>query len=131
MTRFPVQGPIDRATDEQIQQALVDPGFGKFYVDHVAKAIWTPDQGWHDHQMAAVADISMHPSAAVLHYAQEIFEGLKAYRHDDGTVWLFRPEQAAMPPLPSFRWMFQIVRKAHSRGMECGSANFRWMGRDP
>ncbi len=95
MTRFPVQQQINRATTEQIQAALEDPGFGHYYVDHVAKATWTPEQGWHDYEMAPVNDISMHPSAAVLHYAQEIFEGLKAYRHDDGSVWLFRPEQNA------------------------------------
>ena len=58
-------------------------------------ATWTPEAGWHDARVRAHGPITLSPAAAVLHYAQEIFEGLKAYRHDDGTVWGFRPDANA------------------------------------
>lgn len=75
--------------------ALADPGFGRFYTDHMAVARYSKEQGWHDLQISPTRDFRMHPASAVLHYGQEIFEGLKAYRHDDGSVWLFRPEKNA------------------------------------
>jgi branched-chain amino acid aminotransferase len=55
-------------------------------------ATWTPDAGWHDGRIEPYGPIPLDPAAAVLHYAQEIFEGLKAYRHADGSIWAFRPE---------------------------------------
>ena len=74
---------------------LENPGFGKHFTDHMAVASWTKDAGWHDGRVTAYGPISLMPSAAVLHYAQEIFEGLKAYRHADGSIWSFRPEANA------------------------------------
>ncbi|MDT7582426.1 MAG: branched-chain amino acid aminotransferase [Pseudonocardiales bacterium] len=71
---------------------LADPGFGRFFSDHMASATWTADAGWHDLQVSVVKPYSLHPAASVFHYAQEIFEGLKATRHEDGSIWLFRPE---------------------------------------
>jgi branched-chain amino acid aminotransferase len=53
---------------------------------------WTPDQGWHHARIEPYGPISLDPATAVLHYAQEIFEGMKAYRHADGSIWSFRPE---------------------------------------
>ncbi len=70
---------------------LIDPGFGRFFSDHMASATWTPEQGWHDCRIAAVTPYSLHPAASVLHYGQTIFEGMKAFRHADGSIWLFRP----------------------------------------
>ncbi len=58
-------------------------------------AIWTPDREWHDARVHAYGPLSLDPATAVLHYAQEIFEGMKAYAHDDGSVWTFRPEDNA------------------------------------
>jgi branched-chain amino acid aminotransferase len=81
--------------DAEREAILADPGFGRYFTDHMASAVWTPEDGWHDDKVAALQPFSMHPSSAVLHYAQEIFEGLKAYRHLDGSVWLFRPEMNA------------------------------------
>lgn len=81
--------------DSERESILSDPGFGKYFTDHMASAVWTPDGGWHDHRVSALEPFSMHPSTAVLHYAQEIFEGLKAYRHADDSVWLFRPRMNA------------------------------------
>ncbi|WP_051086021.1 branched-chain amino acid aminotransferase [Actinomycetospora chiangmaiensis] len=90
---------------------LADPGFGRVFSDHVATATWSAGRGWHDAGVRASEPLSLHPAAAVLHYAQEIFEGLKAYRQPDGSVALFRPalnaarfthsaRRLALPPLP-------------------------------
>src|SRR3954464_4317974 len=73
---------------------LKDPGFGRVFTDHMVTIRWTKDGGWQDAQLRARAPIALDPAAAVLHYGQEIFEGLKAYRRDNG-VALFRPEQNA------------------------------------
>ncbi|SDH73971.1 branched-chain amino acid aminotransferase [Sinosporangium album] len=81
--------PLD---DGERQKILADPGFGRHFTDHMASAVWTPEAGWHELKVAALEPLHLHPAAAVLHYAQEIFEGLKAFRHDDGSIWLFRPE---------------------------------------
>ncbi|MFE4482365.1 MULTISPECIES: branched-chain amino acid aminotransferase [Streptomycetaceae] len=89
---FPLSRTTGPVSEEERRTILAAPGFGKFFTDHMASATWTPAEGWHDHKVTALAPYSLHPSAAVLHYAQEIFEGLKAYRHADGSVWLFRPE---------------------------------------
>ena len=74
---------------------IVNPGFGRVFTDHMATIRWSEDKGWHDAKITARAPIVMDPAAAVLHYAQEIFEGLKAYTLPDGGVALFRAEQNA------------------------------------
>ncbi len=86
------EDPVSAADREAV---LADPGFGRTFTDHMVRATWTPEQGWHDGRVEPYGPISLMPSAAVLHYAQEIFEGMKAYRHADGSVWTFRPEQNA------------------------------------
>ncbi len=73
-------------------EILADPGFGRYFTDHMVTATWSPQAGWHDARIEPYGPIALDPAAAVLHYAQEIFEGLKAYRHGDGSVWAFRPE---------------------------------------
>ena len=96
----------------QREAALADPGFGKVFTDHMAIATWSREQGWHDAQVRAFGPLPLSPAAAVLHYAQEVFEGLKAYRHEDGSIWSFRPEanaqrmqrscrRLALPELPA------------------------------
>ena len=77
------------------QRILSDPGFGVYFTDHMAVATWTAADGWHDSAIVPYGPFSLDPATAVLHYAQEIFEGLKAYQHGDGTVWLFRADQNA------------------------------------
>ncbi|WP_424187318.1 branched-chain amino acid aminotransferase [Actinokineospora sp. G85] len=89
---FPLERTSRPLPDAERSAILADPGFGKHFTDHMATAQWTPDAGWHARKVGPVEPFTLHPSAAVLHYAQEIFEGLKAYRHADGSVWLFRPE---------------------------------------
>ena len=81
--------------DEWREEILGAPGFGQYFTDHMARAVWTSDAGWHDAAIVPYGPVQLDPAAAVLHYAQEAFEGLKAYRHADGSVWAFRPEANA------------------------------------
>ena len=86
--------------------------FGKMFTDHMFVMNYSPEQGWHDARIVPYGDISLSPAAVVLHYAQEVFEGLKAYRSPvDGKIRLFRPEKNArrmidsaerlcIPPVP-------------------------------
>jgi len=74
---------------------LEDPGFGRVFTDHMVTVRWREGQGWHDAKVEARRPFQIDPACAVLHYAQEIFEGMKAYRGEDGGIALFRPEQNA------------------------------------
>lgn len=68
-------------------------GFGKIYSDHMFSMHWTPDSGWTDARVHGYGPMQMEPASLVLHYGQTIFEGLKAYRNQHGTINLFRPEK--------------------------------------
>lgn len=114
-TTFPLRfsttpSPRARAVAER-NDILADPGFGKHFTDHMVSITWTLADGWHDAQVVPYGPILLDPAASVLHYAQEIFEGLKAYRHADGSIWTFRPganalrlqrsaQRLALPQLP-------------------------------
>ena len=74
---------------------LAKPGFGRFFTDHMAVIRYNAADGWHDAHVQARTELRLDPAAAVLHYAQEIFEGLKAYNLADGGTALFRPEANA------------------------------------
>jgi branched-chain amino acid aminotransferase len=74
---------------------LVDPGFGRVFTDHMVTIRYAEEKGWYDARVEARAPIPMDPATAVLHYAQEIFEGLKAYHAADGGVTMFRPDANA------------------------------------
>jgi branched-chain amino acid aminotransferase len=74
---------------------IAEPGFGKHFTDHMVDICWSEMGGWHRPRVQPYGPIAMDPAAAVLHYAQEVFEGLKAYRHEDGSIWTFRPEMNA------------------------------------
>lgn len=76
-------------------EILANPGFGNYFTDHMVDLCWSAKGGWHRPRVSPYGPIQLEPSAAVLHYAQEIFEGLKAYRHADGSIWSFRPEANA------------------------------------
>ncbi len=82
-------------TDAERAAILADPGFGNHFTDHMFLAEWTPQDDWSDARVVPYGPLQLDPATAVLHYAQEIFEGLKAYAHADGSVWLFRPEANA------------------------------------
>ena len=68
-------------------------GFGDYFTDHMFTMRYTKGQGWHSPKIEPYAPIQMDPAAMVLHYAQEIFEGLKAYRSPEGKILLFRPDR--------------------------------------
>lgn len=103
---------------------LEDPGFGRVFTDHMVTIRWTAGTGWHDARVGARKPFSIDPACAILHYAQEIFEGLKAYRSDGGGVTLFRPDanacrfaqsakRMAMPLLPDelfLRSLEELIR---------------------
>lgn len=100
--------PVAAADREKL---LEDPGFGNLFTDHMVMIRYTEGKGWHDACVQKREPIAMDPASSVLHYAQEIFEGMKAYRLEDGTTALFRPEEnarrfqasakrMAMPELP-------------------------------
>ncbi|MET0702276.1 MAG: branched chain amino acid aminotransferase, partial [Mycobacterium sp.] len=99
------------ASDEVRAQILADPGFGRFHTDHMVSINYTDGRGWHDAEVLPYGPIELDPSAVVLHYGQEVFEGLKAYRWADDAIVSFRPEanaarlrnsahRLAMPELP-------------------------------
>jgi len=92
---FPLDRTATPVPDAERRALLSDPGFGRWFTDHMAVAAWDAERGWHDGGVRPLAPFTLHPGAAVFHYGQEIFEGLKAYRHADGGVWLFRPEDNA------------------------------------
>ncbi|MDA3803411.1 branched-chain amino acid aminotransferase [Clavibacter sp. Sh2036] len=88
--------PSERArADAEREAILADPGFGKHFTDHMVQIDWTLDGGWHDARVVPYGPLQLDPAASVLHYGQEIFEGMKAYAHADGSVWTFRPERNA------------------------------------
>ncbi|KXK63190.1 branched-chain amino acid aminotransferase [Micromonospora fluostatini] len=84
---------------------LANPGFGRVFTDHMVTIRYAEGKGWYDARVEARAPIPMDPASAVLHYAQEIFEGLKAYRSVGGGVTMFRPDANAARLAASARRM--------------------------
>lgn len=70
-------------------------GFGKYMTDYMFVMDWDKGEGWHDARIVPHAPVELNPACVVLHYAQETFEGLKAYRTAEGKIQLFRPEMNA------------------------------------
>ena len=68
-------------------------GFGHIFTDHMFVMNYDTGEGWHDARIVPYGDITLSPAAMCLHYGQEIFEGLKAYRRADGHIQLFRPDE--------------------------------------
>src|SRR5215475_1503657 len=99
MTDGPLEFTVERnatpVTDEVRASILSDPPFGRYFTDHMVAIDYDEGKGWHDAQVIAYGPIQLDPSAIVLHYAQEVFEGLKAYRWTDGSIVSFRPEANA------------------------------------
>ncbi|HEY0573360.1 MAG TPA: branched-chain amino acid aminotransferase [Pseudonocardia sp.] len=99
------------ASAQRRAEVLADPGFGRYFTDHMVTIRWSEEQGWHDARVLPYGPLSLDPAAMVFHYGQEIFEGLKAYRQPDGSVASFRADanaarfqvsatRLAMPTLP-------------------------------
>ena len=110
---------------EERAAILANPGFGDYFTDHTAVIDYKVDGSgagvWQNARIEPYGPIAMDPAAAVLHYGQEIFEGLKAYRHADGSVWTFRPEanaarmnlsarRLALPELPEELFLESLRR---------------------
>lgn len=89
--RFEVKEHPHLASEEEHAEMMQNLGFGTKFTDYMAHMKWTPDQGWHDKEVIPFVPLSLSPAAAVLHYGQSMFEGIKAYRHEDGSIWTFRP----------------------------------------
>ncbi|MFV0632769.1 branched-chain amino acid aminotransferase [Demequina sp.] len=107
------------ASNAERARRMDAPPFGTEFTDHIAKATWTVEDGWHARRVEPFADLVLHPGATVLHYGQQVFEGLKAYRWADGGIHLFRPEangerlarsaqRLALPALPVDDFMASI-----------------------
>ena len=99
-------------SNEARAEILANPGFGNYFTDNIVRATWTADAGWQQPELVAGDASAGGFSLNALHYGQSIFEGLKAYRHADGGIYLFRPEanalrfqrsatRLALPPLPT------------------------------
>ncbi|WP_175471536.1 branched-chain amino acid aminotransferase [Geodermatophilus telluris] len=102
---------VSRRPAAEREAVLADPGFGRHFTDSMFVARYTAGRGWHDARLTQYAPLQVDPATAALHYAQSIFEGLKAYAQPDGSVATFRPEanaarfargarRLAMPPVP-------------------------------
>jgi branched-chain amino acid aminotransferase len=108
---FEIRRNPDAVSPVERGALLANPGFGRIFTDHMVTIRYADGKGWYDARVEPRGPIPLDPATAVLHYAQEIFEGLKAYRAVDGGVTLFRPqanarrfrqsaERMAMAPLP-------------------------------
>jgi branched-chain amino acid aminotransferase len=98
-------------SDEERRARVALPGFGQVFTEHMVTIRYTEGRGWHDAVLEPYGPVSLDPAASVFHYGQEIFEGLKAFRADDGSIVSFRPDanaarfnrsarRMAMPELP-------------------------------
>jgi branched-chain amino acid aminotransferase len=90
MTMSLSRNPVPRSAEERAA-ILAEPGFGRYFTDHMVRADWTATEGWSDGEVVPYGPLTLDPATMVLHYGQEIFEGLKAYRQPDGSIATFRP----------------------------------------
>jgi branched-chain amino acid aminotransferase len=108
---FELKPSSQLSSEAEREAALADPGFGRYFTDHMVTIRYTEGRGWHDAELTPYAPLQLDPATMALHYGQEIFEGLKAYRQPDGSVAVFRPDanalrfqrsarRLAMPELP-------------------------------
>ena len=86
---------IQKTTTPKQKPDWKNLGFGHIFTDHMFVMDYDAGQGWHDARIVPYQPLVLDPSALVFHYAQECFEGLKAYRCADGSVQLFRPDKNA------------------------------------
>lgn len=116
---FAVNKNANAMPEAEREAAFRDLGFGTLFSDHMAVIRWSADKGWHGAEIAPRAPFAIDPASSVLHYAQEIFEGMKAYRTEDGRTVLFRPEEnarrfresarrMAMPELPEAEFLTAV-----------------------
>jgi branched-chain amino acid aminotransferase len=108
---FEIHPSQTRVPVDERARILEAPGFGQVFTDHMITLRWTAERGWHDGKLEPYGPFSLDPATMVFHYGQELFEGLKAYRQDSGSIVMFRPQanaarfnagcrRMAMPELP-------------------------------
>jgi branched-chain amino acid aminotransferase len=113
---FDVRTCTDPVSVAERERVLGAPGFGEVFTDHMVTIRWSADRGWHDGRLEPYGPIMLDPATSVFHYAQEIFEGLKAYRQAGGPIVAFRPQanaarfnrsaaRLAMPELPEAEFL--------------------------
>jgi branched-chain amino acid aminotransferase len=111
MTDFDIRPSGHQVPDGVREATLRSPGFGQVFTDHMITLRWSAERGWHDGRLEPYGPLTLDPATAVFHYAQEFFEGLKAYRQENGSIAMFRPDanaarfnrsarRMAMPELP-------------------------------
>jgi branched-chain amino acid aminotransferase len=111
MIDFDIRSSAHPVPAAEREEMLRSPAFGQLFTDHMITLRWSAGQGWHDGRLEPYGPFSLDPATAVFHYAQEFFEGLKAYRQENGSITMFRPEanaarfngsarRMAMPELP-------------------------------
>ena len=83
------------ATDARRAEIMANPGFGKYFTDHMVRVDWNAADGWHDARVIPYGPLALDPATNFMHYGQAIFEGLKAYKHEDGSIHTFRPLENA------------------------------------
>lgn len=114
-----IEPASDPVPPEERQRRIADPGFGRVFTDHMVVIEYDEEQGWRDARITARGTFNLDPATPVLHYAQEIFEGLKAYHRPEGRAALFRPQanarrfarsarRLAMPELPEQMFLESI-----------------------
>jgi len=111
MLDFEIRPTPSGRTSAERDALLADPGFGRVFTDHMVTIRYSDTKGWYDPRVEPFGPLSLSPATAALHYAQELFEGLKAYAAPDSSIMLFRPDansrrfnatatRLAMPTMP-------------------------------
>jgi len=111
MIDFDIRPSGHPVTGTEREAILAAPGFGQVFTDHMITLRWSAERGWYDGRLEPYGPFIFDPATMVFHYAQEFFEGLKAYRQPSGSITLFRPDanaarfnrsarRMAMPELP-------------------------------
>ncbi len=79
---------------ERKEKVILPPnlGFGKYFTNHVFEMDYSPEEGWHNAIIKPLVNMAFHPAAMFIHYGQAAFEGLKAFKRDNGDVVVFRPQ---------------------------------------
>lgn len=124
-TEIAVQRTDSPMAEKDRAAIMANPGFGKYLTDHMVTIRYTHDKGWHDARVSPLQDLGLSPGTMVLHYAGEIFEGMKAYRLPDGGVTLFRPganasrfnasaERLAMAQIPEDMFVSAVRALVHA-----------------
>ena len=111
MIEFDIRQSAHSVPEAEREALLTAPGFGQVFTDHMVTVRWQAGRGWYDARLEPYGPFTLDPATAVFHYAQEFFEGLKAYRQENGAIAIFRPDanaarfnssarRMAMPELP-------------------------------